>query len=70
MRTVVSLGLEVNALADGFFHSATWVLVLAASIAAITAWTVSIQNRVHSLTMVLRLDFRVSSPPRRTRQWC
>jgi hypothetical protein len=44
MRTVVSLGLEVNTLADGFFHSATWVLVLAASIAAITAWTVSIQK--------------------------
>ena len=31
-------GLEVNTLADGFFHLATWVLVLAASIAAITAW--------------------------------
>jgi uncharacterized membrane protein len=31
-------GLEVNTLADGFFHSATWVLVLAASVAAITAW--------------------------------
>jgi uncharacterized membrane protein len=31
-------GLEVNTLADGFFHLATWVLVLVASIAAITAW--------------------------------
>jgi uncharacterized membrane protein len=31
-------GLEVNTLADGFFHLATWVLVMAASIAAITAW--------------------------------
>ena len=31
-------GLEVNTLADGFFHLATWVLVLAASIAAINAW--------------------------------
>jgi uncharacterized membrane protein len=31
-------GLEVNNLADGFFHLATWVLVLAGSIAAIRAW--------------------------------
>ena len=31
-------GLEVNTLADGFFHLATWGLVLAASIAAISAW--------------------------------
>jgi uncharacterized membrane protein len=31
-------GLEVNTLADGFFHLATWVLVLAGSITAITAW--------------------------------
>jgi uncharacterized membrane protein len=31
-------GLEVNTLADGFFHVSTWVLVLVASIAAITAW--------------------------------
>jgi uncharacterized membrane protein len=31
-------GLEVNTLADGFFHLATWVLVLVASIAAIKAW--------------------------------
>jgi uncharacterized membrane protein len=31
-------GLEVNTLADGFFHLATWVLVVAASIATIAAW--------------------------------
>lgn len=31
-------GLEVNTLADGFFHAATWFLVLAGSIAAIAAW--------------------------------
>jgi uncharacterized membrane protein len=31
-------GLEVNTLADGFFHVATWLLVLAGSIAAIKAW--------------------------------
>jgi uncharacterized membrane protein len=31
-------GLEVNTLADGFFHMATWVLVLAGSISAIKAW--------------------------------
>lgn len=31
-------GLEVNTLADGFFHVATWVLVLAGSITAIKAW--------------------------------
>jgi uncharacterized membrane protein len=31
-------GLEVNMLADGFFHLATWLLVLAGSIAAIRAW--------------------------------
>jgi uncharacterized membrane protein len=31
-------GLEVNTLADGFFHVATWLLVLAASITAIRAW--------------------------------
>ena len=36
MNTIA--GLEVNTLADGFFHLATWILVLAASIAAITAW--------------------------------
>jgi uncharacterized membrane protein len=31
-------GLEVNTLADGFFHVATWFLVLGGSIAAIIAW--------------------------------
>ena len=31
-------GLEVNTLMDGFFHSVTWVLVLAASIVTITSW--------------------------------
>jgi uncharacterized membrane protein len=31
-------GLETNTLADGFFHLATWVCVLAASITSITAW--------------------------------
>ncbi len=31
-------GLEVNTLADGFFHLATWVLVLAGSITAVVAW--------------------------------
>ncbi len=31
-------GLELNTLADGFFHLATWVLVVAASITSIVAW--------------------------------
>ena len=31
-------GLEVNTLADGFFHVATWFLVLAGSITGIVAW--------------------------------
>jgi uncharacterized membrane protein len=31
-------GLELNTLADGLFHLATWVLVVAASIAALRAW--------------------------------
>jgi len=31
-------GLEVNTMADGVFHVATWFLVLAASVAALTAW--------------------------------
>jgi uncharacterized membrane protein len=31
-------GLETNTVADGFFHLATWVCVLAASITSITAW--------------------------------
>lgn len=36
--TTTVAGLEVNTLADGFFHAATWVLVLAASIVTIVAW--------------------------------
>ena len=32
------MGLEVNTLADGFFHLATWLLVVAASITSIRAW--------------------------------
>jgi uncharacterized membrane protein len=32
------VGLELNTLADGFFHLATWVLVVAASITSISAW--------------------------------
>jgi uncharacterized membrane protein len=31
-------GLEVNTLADGFFHLVTWVLVVAASITSLRAW--------------------------------
>jgi uncharacterized membrane protein len=31
-------GLEVNTLADGFFHVATWICVLIASILTIRAW--------------------------------
>ena len=31
-------GLEVNTVADGFFHLATWLLVVAASITSISAW--------------------------------
>src|SRR5215218_1610850 len=31
-------GLEVNTLADGFFHLATWLLVLAASVTTLVAW--------------------------------
>jgi uncharacterized membrane protein len=31
-------GLELNTLADGFFHLATWALVLAASVTSILAW--------------------------------
>ena len=31
-------GLEVNTLADGFFHMATWFLVLGGSIAAMVSW--------------------------------
>jgi len=36
--TTTVAGLEVNTLADGFFHVAAWILVLAASVTAITAW--------------------------------
>jgi len=31
-------GLEANTLADGFFHLATWVFVLAGSVSAIVSW--------------------------------
>jgi len=31
-------GLEVNTLADGFFHVVTWFLVLAGSVSALRAW--------------------------------
>jgi uncharacterized membrane protein len=31
-------GLEVNTLADGFFHVASWLFVLAGSITMIVAW--------------------------------
>ena len=31
-------GLEVNVLADGFFHVATWLFLLAASVTALKAW--------------------------------
>lgn len=31
-------GLEVNTLADGFFHIATWFFVLAGSLTAMTSW--------------------------------
>jgi uncharacterized membrane protein len=31
-------GLEVNTLADGFFHVVTWMLVFAASVVALQAW--------------------------------
>jgi uncharacterized membrane protein len=36
MTTVA--GLEINTLADGFFHLATWVLVVAGSITLLRAW--------------------------------
>ncbi len=36
MRTVA--GLEVNTLADGFFHVATWILVLAAVLTTVADW--------------------------------
>lgn len=33
-----AIGLEVNTMADGLFHVATWFLVLAGSITTLTAW--------------------------------
>jgi uncharacterized membrane protein len=36
METVA--GLEANTLADGFFHLATWVLVLVATVLLVRAW--------------------------------
>ena len=36
--TTTVAGLQVNTLADGFFHLATWFLVLAGSITALHAW--------------------------------
>jgi len=36
--TTTVAGLEVNTLADGFFHLATWALVVAGSITALKAW--------------------------------
>ncbi|ROR90482.1 DUF2243 domain-containing protein [Nocardioides aurantiacus] len=36
--TTTVAGLEANTLADGFFHVLTWVLVLAGSLATVSAW--------------------------------
>jgi uncharacterized membrane protein len=36
--TTTVAGLELNTLADGFFHLVTWMLVVAASITSIAAW--------------------------------
>jgi len=36
--TTTVAGLEANTLADGFFHVAAWILVLAASITMLRAW--------------------------------
>ena len=36
--TTTVAGLEVNTLADGFFHLAMWLLLLAASITTVAAW--------------------------------
>jgi uncharacterized membrane protein len=36
--TTTVAGLEVNILADGFFHVATWLLVLAGSITTLVSW--------------------------------
>ena len=36
--TTTVAGLELNTLADGFFHVAAWLLVVAASLAMLAAW--------------------------------
>ena len=36
--TTTLAGLEANTLADGFFHVATWIALLVASILAISSW--------------------------------
>ncbi|MHA7277945.1 DUF2243 domain-containing protein [Arthrobacter sp. Hz1] len=36
--SVATAGLEINTLADGFFHIATWLFVLVGSVAAVRAW--------------------------------
>ena len=36
--TTTVAGLEVNTLADGFFHVATWLLVVAGFVAGVAAW--------------------------------
>lgn len=36
--TTTVAGLELNTLADGFFHLATWALVLAGSVLTLRAW--------------------------------
>jgi len=36
--TTTLAGLEANTFADGFFHVATWVFLLAASVLAVSAW--------------------------------
>ena len=36
--TTTVAGLEVNTLADGMFHAATWLFVLAASLATLHSW--------------------------------
>ena len=38
-RTATTVaGLEVNTMADGFFHVATWLVVLGASIVTVASW--------------------------------
>lgn len=36
--TTTVAGLEANTLADGFFHVATWICLLAASLLALSSW--------------------------------